>query len=103
MYKGKENLITAIHFQKGEECIVTGFGQFMIPILKSGQPVRVIPANNVELKKNDIIFCKVGGHFHLHKITAIKNNNQFQISNNHGNINGWVTKGSIYGKVVEIL
>ena len=24
-------------------------------------------------------------------------------SNNHGNINGWVTKRSIYGKVVEIL
>ena len=44
MYKGKENLITAIHLQKGEECIVTGFGQSMTPILKLGQPVRVIPA-----------------------------------------------------------
>lgn len=93
MYKGKENLITAIHLQKGEECIVTGFGQ----------SVRVIPADNIELKKNDIVFCKVNGHFYLHKITAIKNNNQFQISNNHGNINGWITKRSIYGKVVEIL
>ena len=31
MYKGKENLITAIHLQKGEECIVTGFGQSMTP------------------------------------------------------------------------
>ena len=103
MYNGKENLITAIHLQKGEECIVIGFSQSMIPILKSGQPVRVIPVGNIELKKNDIVFCKVNGHFCLHKIIAIKNNNQFQISNNHENINGWVTKRSIYGKVVEIL
>lgn len=52
MYKEKENLITAIHLQKGEECIVTGLGQSMTPILKYGQPVRVIPADNIELNKN---------------------------------------------------
>ena len=27
----------------------------------------------------------------------------YQISNNHGHINGWVGKSQIYGKVVEIL
>lgn len=104
MFKGKENAITAEHLKNGEECIVIGFGQSMTPILKSGQPVRVIPVQeNTELNKNDIVFVKVLGHFYLHKISAIKNNKSYQISNNHGHVNGWVSRAQIYGKVVEIL
>ena len=104
MFKGKENAITAEHLRNGEECIVIGFGQSMTPILKSGQPVRVIPVQeNTELNKNDIVFVKVSGHFYLHKISSIKNNKSYQISNNHGHVNGWVSRAQIYGKVVEIL
>lgn len=43
MYKGKENYETVKHLMSGEECIVTGYGQSMTPILKSGQSVRCIP------------------------------------------------------------
>lgn len=104
MYTGKENAITAEHLQNGEECIVVGFGQSMTPKLKSGQPVKVIPiTKDVILRKNDIVFCKVNGHFYLHKISAIKNNNTYQISNNHGHVNGWIGKNKIYGKVIEII
>lgn len=104
MFKGKENAITAEHLRQGEKCIVVGFGQSMTPILKSGQPVKVAPiTENTILQKNDIVFCKVAGHFYLHKISAIKNNNTYQISNNHGHINGWISKNQIYGKVIEIL
>lgn len=104
MYKGKENAITAEHLKNGEECIVVGFGQSMTPILKSGQPVKVSPVTEeTELKKNDIVFCKVNGHFYLHKISAIKNAKTYQISNNHGHVNGWISKNKIYGKVTEIL
>lgn len=104
MFQGKENQITAEHLKKGEECIVVGFGQSMTPILKSGQPTRVVPiTDEMVLKKNDIVFCKVSGHFYLHKISAIKNNKTYQISNNHGHVNGWISKKQIYGKVVEIL
>lgn len=104
MFKGKENNITAEHLKNGEECIVTGYGQSMTPILKSGQSVRVVPiTDNIILEKNDIVFCKVAGHFYLHKISAIKNNKSYQISNNHGHVNGWVSQAQIYGKVVEIL
>lgn len=104
MYKGKENVITAEHLKNGEECIVVGFGQSMTPILKSGQPVRVVPINDsISLNKNDIVFVKVSGRYYLHKISAIKNGVSYQISNNHGHINGWVSRNSIYGKVVEIL
>lgn len=104
MFIGKENAITAEHLKNGEECIVIGFGQSMTPILKSGQPVRVTPiTKDMTLNKNNIVFCKINGHFYLHKISAIKNNNSYQISNNHGHINGWVSRAQIFGKVVEIL
>ena len=104
MFQGKENAITAEHLRNGEECIVIGFGQSMTPILKSGQPVKVAPiTKDMTLNKNDIVFCKVNGHFYLHKISAIKNNNSYQISNNHGHVNGGVSKSQIYGKVGEIL
>lgn len=104
MYKGKENIITAEHLKNGEECIVVGFGQSMTPILKSGQPVWVVPIDDsISLNKNDIVFVKISGHYYLHKISAIKNCVSYQISNNHGHINGWVSRNSIYGKVVEIL
>ena len=56
-----------------------------------------------ELKKNDIVLCKVKGKYYLHKISAIKNGVSYQISNNHGHVNGTIGRSSIYGVVVEIL
>ena len=102
MYKGKENIITAEHLKNGEECIVVGFGQSITPILKSWQPVRVVPIDD-SISLNDIVFVKISGHYYLHKISAIKNCVSYQILNNHGHINDWVSRNSIYGKVVEIL
>lgn len=104
IFEGKENAITAEHLKKGETCKVIGYGQSMTPILKSGQPVIVEPVNeDTCLKKNDIVFCKVKGHYYLHKISAIKNQDCYQISNNHGHVNGTISRRNIYGKVVEIL
>ncbi|WP_286077392.1 S24 family peptidase [Thomasclavelia cocleata] len=104
MFEGKENAIAANHLKSGETCILTGYGQSMTPKIKSGQKVKVIPVNiDTELNKNDIVFCKVNGNYYLHKISAIKNKKTYQISNNHGHINGWISKNNIFGKVVEIL
>lgn len=78
MFEGKENAITMKHLLNGEICKVTGYGQSMTPRLKSGQSAIVIPiTEDVILKKNDIVFCKVNGHFYLHKISAIKNNSSY--------------------------
>ena len=102
-FEGKEDHIAAEHLKAGETCKITGFGQSMTPILKSGQPVIVFPVTEeTELNKNDIVFCKVKGHYYLHKISAIKGK-AFQISNNHGHVNGTIGRGCIYGKVVKIL
>lgn len=103
MFEGKENAITMQHLLNGETCKVVGFGQSMVPILKSGQACIVEPVTgDTILKKNDIVFCKVSGHFYLHKISAIKGNS-YQISNNHGHINGTISKKNIYGVVVQKL
>ena len=103
-YEGKENAITAEHLRNGEVCKVIGFGQSMTPILKSGQPVICKPVTEeTELKKNDIVLCKVKGKYYLHKISAIKNGVSYQISNNHGHVNGWISRNCIYGKVTDIL
>lgn len=102
-YEGKENAITAEHLRQGETCKVVGFGQSMAPILKSGQPVICIPVTKeTNLKKNDIVLCKVKGKYYLHKISSIKNGVSYQISNNHGHINGTVSRNQIYGVVAEI-
>ena len=97
----KENAITAEKLRNGQTCLVQGFGQSMTPILKSGQVCEVVPVTDaVELKKHDIVFAKVNGHFYLHKITAVKRT-QYQISNNHGHVNGWVSRSAIFGKVTK--
>lgn len=103
MFEGKENAIAVKHLQNGEICKLTGYGQSMTPILKSGQSVIVEPVtDDTILEKNDIVFCKVNGRYYLHKISAIKGK-QYQISNNHGHINGTISRKNIYGKVVEKL
>lgn len=77
-------------------------GNSMLPIIKSNQPVTLEPVTeNMELKKNDIVFCRVRGNYYTHKISKIKGK-QYQISNNHGYVNGWISKDKIFGKVVHI-
>lgn len=103
-FSGFENRITTEHLQNGEICKVIGVGNSMTPILKSKQAVLCAPVKeDTELQKRDIVFCKVRGHYYLHLIHAIRNNESFLIGNNHGHMNGWVAKNKIYGKVIEIL
>ena len=99
----RENIQTIEKLKSGQTCLVQGFGQSMTPILKSGQVCRVEPVTEeTELKKNDIVLCKVNGHIYLHKISAI-DGKRYQISNNHKHVNGWVGRNNIFGIVTEIL
>ena len=103
-YSGKEDRATAEHLQAGETCKVTGYGNSMTPILASGQSVIVEPVTkDTVLEKRDIVLCKVKGHHYLHLIHSIKKGKSFLIGNNHGHMNGWVSKSKIYGVVREIL
>lgn len=103
-YSGKEDHATVEHLLKGETCKVTGYGNSMTPILASGQSVIVEPVTEeTELEKRDIVLCKVNGHHYLHLIHAIRNGKSYLIGNNHGHMNGWVSRSKIYGVVREIL
>ena len=103
-YEGTADAVTANHLKRGEICKVTNYDRFMIPILKPGQSVIcVIVTENTILHKNNIVLCKIDGKYYLRKITAIKNGVTYQISDNHGHIEGFISKKNIFGVVVEIL
>ena len=77
-------------------------GNSMLPIIKSNQPVTLVPVTEeTELNEDDIVFCKVKGNYYTHKILKIREN-QFQIGNNRGYVNSWVTREKIFGKVTKI-
>lgn len=77
-------------------------GNSMTPKIKSGQNVKIKKLNDddkLNLKKGDIVFCKVKSHYYLHLITSI-NSKQAQIGNNHGKINGWTDLKNVYAILV---
>ena len=76
-------------------------GNSMKGKVESGQLVTVKPIQDRQLQKGDVVLCKVNGSQYLHLIKAIQGE-RYQIGNNIGRINGWVTKNSIYGICVEI-
>lgn len=75
-------------------------GNSMKPKIESGELVTVSPETN-DLKQGDIVFCKVKGNNYIHLISAI-DGERYQISNNHNFINGWISKNSIFGKVIKV-
>ncbi len=69
--------------------------------IESGQLCTVAPVDPATLEVGDIVLCKVNGQEYLHLIKAIQGR-RFQIGNNRGGINGWVSGRSIFGKLVSI-
>jgi hypothetical protein len=69
--------------------------------IESGQLCTVEPVQEADLKKGDIVLCKVNGSQYLHLIKAV-NGKRYQIGNNIGRINGWITFSSIYGKLTNV-
>ena len=70
--------------------------------IESGQLCTVSPINDhSELRKGDIVLCKINGREYLHLIKAIQGS-RYQIGNNRGGINGWVGAKAVYGKLIKI-
>jgi hypothetical protein len=69
--------------------------------INSGQLCTVEPVDATTLQVGDIVLCKVRGAEYLHLIKAIKGN-QFQIGNNGGGINGWISAHAIFGKCTNV-
>ena len=75
----------------------------MTPRVFSGQLVTVTPVTeNDVIERGDIVFCKVNGRFYLHLVTALESDGRFQISNNHGHINGYTARKNVFGRLTMI-
>jgi hypothetical protein len=76
-------------------------GNSMPGKIESGQLCTVAPVVPKTLDVGDIVLCKVNGREYLHLVKAIQGP-RFQIGNNRGRINGWVSANAIFGKLVAI-
>jgi len=76
-------------------------GHSMKGKIESGQLCTVEPVEPSALQVGDVVLCKVRGREYLHLIKAIQGP-RFQIGNNRGRINGWITAGSIFGRCVRV-
>lgn len=77
-------------------------GNSMQGRIESGQLVTVEPLSIAgAVKVGDIVLCKVRGVERLHLVSAARGD-QFQISNNKGHVNGWVTTRAIFGRCVRV-
>jgi len=77
-------------------------GNSMAGKIDSGQLITVQPTGEHQLKVGTIVLCKVGRAQYLHLIKAIRGQ-QYQIGNNRGGINGWITRKAIYGVMTKIV
>lgn len=87
--------------KNGETVSFRPRGNSMAGKIESGQLCTVKPVAAEEIKVGDIVLCKVNGREYLHLVKAIQGQ-RFQIGNNRGRINGWITAHSIFGKCVSI-
>lgn len=87
--------------QRGDTVQFRPRGNSMQGKINSGQLCTVAPVEAVTLRVGDIVLCKVNGREFLHLIKAIQGP-RFQIGNNRGGLNGWVTAGTIYGRCVKV-
>jgi len=86
----------------GETVQFRPVGNSMSGRVESGQLCTVEPLSDPGiLAVGDIVLCKVRGREYLHLIKAVRNG-QYQIGNNRGGVNGWVTARAIFGRCVRV-
>lgn len=95
----------AIHYmaqlREGKTVSFRPRGNSMRGKIESGDLCTVAPVDVTTLEVGDIVLCKVNGREYLHLIKAIQGE-RFQIGNNRGKMNGWVSANGIFGKLVRV-
>jgi hypothetical protein len=87
--------------RKGESVSFRPRGNSMAGKIESGQLCTVAPVDADSVEVGDIVLCRVKGRDYLHLIKAVQGN-RFQIGNNRGRINGWVSASAIFGRCVKV-
>ena len=101
---GKENMVRNYKLERleaGESFITSEKGNSMSPLIKSGQDHKLAPISWEDVKKDDIVYCKVKGNFFTHLVKGVNEKKGCLIGNNKGGTNGWTKQ--IFGKVIEII
>jgi len=70
-------------------------------LISDGQLCTVAPVDPTTLEPGHIVLCRVRGAEYLHLVKAMQGE-RFQIGNNRGHINGWVTARAIYGRCIAV-
>ena len=89
------------NLRAGETVSFRPRGNSMTGKVESGQLCTVVPVDASTLEVGDIVLCKVGGSEYLHLVKAIQEQ-RFQIGNNRGRINGWVSGNAIFGRCLKV-
>jgi hypothetical protein len=87
--------------QAGERVSFRPRGNSMSGKVENGQLVTLEPAGEKSIRVGDVVLCKVNGVQYLHLVKAISGE-RYQIGNNRGRINGWTSRKSIFGIVIQV-
>jgi len=86
---------------RGETVSFRPRGHSMRGKIDSGDLCTVEPLGDHALAAGDIVLCRVKGAQYLHLVIAMQGD-RYQIGNNRGGINGWITRHQIYGRLVRV-
>jgi hypothetical protein len=87
--------------QDGETVQFRPRGNSMVGKIGSGQLCTVAPLGDHVLAVGAIVLCRVRSAQYLHLVKAIQGE-RFQIGNNRGGINGWITRRQIFGRLIAV-
>ena len=87
--------------KQGETVSFRPRGHSMRGKVDNGALVTCEPVGERELAVGAIVLCTVGGQQYLHLIKAIRGPS-YQIGNNRGGINGWISRNNIFGVCVRV-
>lgn len=76
-------------------------GHSMVGKISSGDLCTVAPPGDAAIGVGDVVLCRVKGNQYLHLVKAIQGE-RYQIGNNRGGINGWVTRRQIFGRLTAV-
>jgi phage repressor protein C with HTH and peptisase S24 domain len=87
--------------QEGKTVSFRPRGNSMAPRIRSGQLCTVEPVEADDVRKGDIVLCKVRGSEYLHLVKSVQGR-RFLIGNNRGGINGWIGSTSVFGRLTKV-
>lgn len=76
-------------------------GNSMTPLIRHRQPVTIEPCDPAKLERGDVVYVKVHGTVYTHLVVGTREN-QVQIGNNRGHVNGWTSFDNVYGIITAI-